>query len=143
MIRDRFMGRPVATALLALMPLVAGCVTHTYVVSGTTPSEDPDHVEWRSHLLTGLIALDGDIDLRERCPQGVAMIEDEVELLNALLWVVTGFIYTPSTVDIYCQAPQEVRVPTAPGEVPVVELPPPDAPPEPEPPADQSSPQTE
>lgn len=118
------MGRLVAIALLLVAPLAAGCVTHTYVVSGTTPTDHPDDVEWRSHLLAGLISLDGDIDLREACPQGVALIEDQVEFLNGLLWLVTGFIYTPSTVDIYCQAPQPAAA-EPPGEVPVVELPPP------------------
>ncbi len=114
--------RRVAAALLLVAPLAAGCYQHTYVVSGTVPEPEASYREWRHHLLGGLVHLSDDVDLRAACPQGVARVDNAIEVADVLFTVLTGFIYAPTTTEVYCQLPPPAPAPGQTG-VPVVEQP--------------------
>ena len=102
-----------AVALAVAAGLCGGCYQHTYVVSGTTPEESPSLREWRHHLFNGLIDLSDDVDLRAACPQGVARIENGMTWYNAIFYLLSATIYTPTVAEIYCQEPAEVSAPAA------------------------------
>jgi hypothetical protein len=112
--------------------LLGGCFHSDYYVSGTTPVEEAQS-EWRHRLLLGLIDLDPDTDLRAVCPQGVSHIEEEMEVGNVILFFITLGIYSPSTIDIWCQQPPPpVQVaPPPPPAAPVAPVTPPSVTPPP------------
>lgn len=82
---------------------LASCFSHRVVVSGTTAAEEAEYDRWHHHFLGGMIDANGEIELREVCPAGVAAVEDVHEPLNVLVAFLTAFIYSPTTVRVYCQ----------------------------------------
>jgi len=79
---------------------LSGCFRHTYYVAGTTPATV--HEQWLDHGLWGLVTFSDPLELRARCPAGVARIVDQVEVHQALIGLVTLGIYTPSTSYVHC-----------------------------------------
>lgn len=96
-------------AALLSMVLLSGCFQHVYTVAGTTPEPEPAYDSWHGHILFGLVDVSDPVDLRAACPVGVAKVEDQIGVLNLLVSVVTVFIYTPSTISVYCQVPGPPR----------------------------------
>jgi hypothetical protein len=86
---------------------LSACYRHEYAVSGTVPRATPTYSEWQHHLLSGLVDLSSEIELRDHCPEGVSRIVDSIEPLNVLVYFLTATIYSPSTVEIYCRALDE------------------------------------
>lgn len=66
------------------------------------PHGDIVHDEWDHHWLGGLIDPDQELVLREICPSGKATIHEEVSFLNGLVALLTGEIYSPTTVTVRC-----------------------------------------
>lgn len=77
-------------------------------MSGTVPRPTPSYSEWQHHLLSGLVDLSSEIELRDHCPEGVSRIVDSIEPLNVLVYFLTATIYSPSTVEIYCRELDEL-----------------------------------
>ena len=84
--------------------LAAGCFSHEYVARGTVASTTPAYDSWHHHFLFALINASGEVDLDRVCPGGVARIENEMSFLNGLTTVITGALYQPTTVRVYCSA---------------------------------------
>ena len=45
------------------------------------------------------------VETASRCPNGVAKVETQVSFLNALVALITSFIYTPMTIVVTCAGP--------------------------------------
>lgn len=90
--------------LLALVTFGAGCMKHVYRVgTGASESGTPRYSQWHHHFIFGLINPSGEVDVKSVCPSGNATIVNYVSFLNGLLsYLLTGWIWTPTTVDIYC-----------------------------------------
>lgn len=95
--RRSFVGLGLVAALSGF-----GCFRQVYVASGTLRTEEPNHSHWENHLLWGLINASGDADLRALCPGGVSQIYSRFNVINWLVSVVTAGIWTPFSVDIWC-----------------------------------------
>ncbi len=88
-----------------VLVLASGCYRHIYQVPGAIPAGFPAYSRWHHHLIFGLVNLSGDVDLPAVCPNGIARITDEHTFLNWLVSaLIGGFIYTPTTVEIWCAA---------------------------------------
>lgn len=94
------------------------------VVSGTTP-DSLRASEWRSYFLLGLIAVEDEVDLRDRCPAGIHSIHSTITLPQWLVTVASFGIYTPSELEVRCATPRletvddvatDREAPSAPGE---------------------------
>jgi len=86
-----------------LTATLSGCYRHDFAVSGTMPEPHATHDQWQHHLFNGLINLNDDVDLRAACPQGVSRVENGMSVVNALLYILTVTIYSPTTVEVYCR----------------------------------------
>ena len=99
-----FLGLALMVGWLGALGLFgSGCYAHRAVVSGVEAAAEPSYDRWRHHFLFGLIDPNDEVGLREVCPAGIAVIEHEQAPLNVLVSWVTAFIYTPTTVRVYCQ----------------------------------------
>lgn len=98
--------RKLATAVVvAAMALSAACFRHTLIVPGTAPaSVAPAYSAWHHSFIIGLINASGEVDLKKVCPSGVNRIEDEWSFLNGVVSWLTSYIYTPTTVEVWCAA---------------------------------------
>lgn len=91
-------------ALLACFLVVGpltGCFKHTYTTDAEV-SGSADYNKWQHHLIYGLVNLSGDIKLNQVCPNGVAKINQKTTFVNGLVRQITGAIYGPTTVRIWC-----------------------------------------
>jgi hypothetical protein len=81
---------------------LAGCYHHTYTVGlGGNTSSEAAYSHWHSHWFYGIFG-DKDVHVKEVCPSGNATIKDETSFLNGLVSEITGFIWSSTTVEIYC-----------------------------------------
>ena len=55
-------------------------------------------------MLWGLANLSGTVDAGAVCPNGVARVDTRITFVNGLVTFLTGSIYTPATVRVYCSA---------------------------------------
>lgn len=78
------------------------CHKHSYDVgSGGNVDAEPAKDMWASHWFFGTIG-ETHIDVKEVCPSGNATIKDKRSFLNGLVAGVTGIVWSPSTVTIWC-----------------------------------------
>ncbi len=63
----------------------------------------PNHDRSHHHIIYGLAKLSDEISLDAVCPTGVHRIESEHTVVDPLLAIVTAGIYTPTTVQIWCE----------------------------------------
>jgi len=101
-------------ALLA--PLFAACF-QTTVRSGLPPDSaapgyDP---KWHHGWIGGAVEGSGPHDLAAACPNGWAEVEVETNAFEALLNIVTWFVYSPQDVGVVCAAPTSPEVPPTTG----------------------------
>ncbi len=92
----------VLVAVLLGTLVLPGCYSHTYRTGARPAQAEADHEAWQHHLIFGLVTLSGDVQLNEICPDGAAVIHNRMTLVNGLVMAVTGSIYTPTTVKIWC-----------------------------------------
>jgi hypothetical protein len=85
-----------------LLVATTGCAEHTFNMGTGAPTAPLVYEEWHHHWLAGLIG-ERTLDLEAECPSGNATIHDEQSFLNGLVSVLTGGIYTPTTVTIRCE----------------------------------------
>ena len=99
-------GRASGLARMMVMGLllagVAGCYQHTFTIGDGAPAAPVVDEEWHHHWLWGLISPDNELRLRDECSSGNATIEAEESFLNGLVAVLTGGIYSPTTVRVRC-----------------------------------------
>lgn len=94
--------RRTSSTLLALSLAGVGCFRQVYIASGTERTYAPTASRWENHLLWGLVNVSGDADLSAICPNGVAQIYSRFNVLNWVVSWITGGIWTPFSVDIWC-----------------------------------------
>jgi hypothetical protein len=107
-----------AICLAALLVCTGGCFKNVYYVSGTTPTLEADHWEWRHYALLGLISFDDHIELRTHCPQGVSRIISQMEIHHAIIASITAGFYTPMAVYVHCRSEGDGAEGTSGAEVP-------------------------
>ncbi len=92
-----------ALAVVAAALFLSGCFQHTFHVNNdAAPEPTPRYVDWNHHVLWGLVDTSGPVNVDAVCPDGVAIIHDEMSVVNSLLAIVTGGIYAPTTTTVYC-----------------------------------------
>jgi hypothetical protein len=103
---------------LALVVLVGTACFHQVVQTGRAAGPTVIDKPWVPGWLWGLVAND-EVDVRQSCPMGVAMVETEQSFVNGLAALVTIGIYTPQHVRITCASSsaslpagtREIRIP--------------------------------
>ena len=96
-----------ATSLIAPILLglsLVGCMNHTYVNPSATPEAEASYSGSYHHIIFGLIDLSKEVNLEQVCPNGVAKIENKQSFVNGLVTCITGNIYSPTSVKVWCSA---------------------------------------
>lgn len=89
--------------MLLAASLLGGCYRHNVIVGGASFPEPVFEDKFHTHLFWGLANIEGtDIAASTLCPTGVSHVETKVSFVNGLLSALTGGIYTPTQVRIYC-----------------------------------------
>lgn len=92
------------SALLVVGALTSGCYRHTYNLSKEDPAPEPAVKQWHNHFLLGVIDADDPVNLDEACPNGVYRVEDQITFVQALVTLVTLYIYAPKQEKVVCQS---------------------------------------
>lgn len=90
--------RPLLLALIAA--IVAGCY-HITVVTGAPPAPTVVDKPWQMSFVYGL-APPPELNVRDRCPNGVAKVETQQSFLNGLVSALSSGIVTPLQATITC-----------------------------------------
>lgn len=88
--------------LIAVTALFAGCYRHNVVISDAAYPEAALDDTFHHQLFWGLANIEGDVDASNVCPNGVARVHTKVAWYQGLISSLTGGIYTPSQVRVYC-----------------------------------------
>jgi len=89
-------------AVLALGLALTGCFSHTITVgSGGNTSGEPSATQSNSFFVAGIFG-EANVDVGATCPDGNATVVVNHTLINRLLQVLTGSLWAPTTVTIYC-----------------------------------------
>ncbi len=87
---------------IAFVGMATGCYKHSFTAgTGGNVNGEAAYSKWHSHWLFGIIG-ETDVKLKEICPSGNATIKDEHSFVNGLIGAVIGFIWYPTTVEVYC-----------------------------------------
>ena len=128
----RSKNRLLLCGLLGALVLTSGCyrVSVTHGRGREVTGRRADYSRWQHHLIAGLVRAGAHVNLDQICPEGVAAVRTDVSFLNNLVAWLTGGIYTPSRLKVWCEtAPRPVQaVPAmAPQPAPQATLGPPTA----------------
>lgn len=83
--------------------LLAGCY-HVTVVTSAAPPGTHVNKEWQNSFVIGLVP-PPELNVKDKCPQGVTKVETERSFLNGLVAAITQSIYTPMHTEVTCSAP--------------------------------------
>ncbi len=100
-----------ATMGLVLALSGTGCYRHFAINAGTVPEPFPRSAQWHHHLLWGIVSLSDTEVLNAICPQGVSQVYTRMTVLNWLLTAVTGGLYSPTRVDVWCAQGSSAALP--------------------------------
>jgi len=96
------MKKVLMVVLLGVALGVTGCHKHSFNVgTGGNTEADAAYSSWESHWFFGIIG-QSEIDVNEICPSGNATIRDKTSFLNGLVAGFVGIIWSPTTVEVYC-----------------------------------------
>jgi hypothetical protein len=91
------------TVLLGLASLIcSGCYRVT-VLTGAPPAPETVDMPWQKSFVYGLVP-PPELNTKEKCPQGFAVVETERSFLNGLVGAVTYSIFTPMHAKVTCAA---------------------------------------
>jgi hypothetical protein len=94
--------RKLALTVVTFVAL-AGCFMNRYAVgTGADINREPDYKQWTGHFIAGLVGGSDQLSINNICPSGNAVIEDVRSFVNMLIGGLTGNIYTPSTISVWC-----------------------------------------
>lgn len=82
--------------------LLAGCY-HVTVVTSAAPGGTHVNKEWQNSFVYGLVP-PPELDVKDRCAQGVSKVETERSFLNGLVSALTWSLYTPMHTEVTCSA---------------------------------------
>ena len=89
-----------AMTVLAAAALLSGCYRATVVTgapAGATVVDKP----WQNSFVYGLVP-PPELNTKEQCPQGFAVVQTERSFLNGLVGSLTYSIYTPMHTKVTC-----------------------------------------
>lgn len=89
-----------ALALTAAGVVLTGC-WHVTVTSGARPSTTVVDQPFQHSFVYGLVP-PAEINVKDRCPNGVAKVETEHSFVNGVVTVLTASLYTPIHVRVTC-----------------------------------------
>ena len=99
-----------AAALAALVLMGSGCY-HARIETGAAPSDVVVRQTMASAWLWGLVKPPL-TNVMSQCPAGVATVETRHSVLNGIVHILTGGIYTPMTIVVTCaKAGEALAVP--------------------------------
>ena len=78
----------------------AGCYRVT-VLTGAPPDAKTVDKPWQNSFVYGLVP-PAELNSKEQCPQGFAVVETERSFLNGLVGAITYSIYTPMHAKVTC-----------------------------------------
>jgi len=95
---------PKFTGVLALTLLIAltGCFRTNVVYNDAAGSGRADIRKYRHSMIGGFVNLSGALNVGSKCPNGVARVATRVNWLTFVAGTLTGGIYTPSRVRVWC-----------------------------------------
>ena len=89
------------TVLLGVATLMgSGCYRVT-VVTGAPPAPQIVDNPWQKSFVYGLVP-PPEMNTKEQCPQGFAIVETERSFLNGLVGAITYSIFTPMHAKVTC-----------------------------------------
>jgi hypothetical protein len=102
----------ISLAAMVLALILTACLQHTYDIGTGAPEGEIVYRNWHHHWLFGLIRpeLQKQLDLEKFCPSGNATIHQEQSFVNGLINILIGVIYSPTTVEIRCDAGETARI---------------------------------
>jgi Bor protein len=89
------------SVLLGLAALVCSACYRVTVVTGAQPSTQTVDRPWQKSFVYGLVP-PPEIDAKQQCAQGFAVVETERSFLNGLVSVLTYSIFTPMHAKVTC-----------------------------------------
>ena len=97
------MRGPLVVSLVCALA-VGGCYRVT-VITGAPPADAPEVVDhpWQKSFVYGLVP-PPEIETKEQCPQGFAVVMTERSFLNGLVGALTYSIFTPMHAKVTCAA---------------------------------------
>lgn len=99
-----FVTKIVFAGLLASLLAASGCFRHTFDNPSYPMEPVPSYAKWHHHFIFGVVSVSPDLNLQAVCPGGVARIENQIGPIGWVITFVTGGIWTPTTVIIWCAA---------------------------------------
>ena len=88
------------SAAAALVILCSGCY-HVTVITGAPTGPTTVDKPWQNSFVIGLVP-PPEVNTKDQCPQGVAIVETERTFVNGLVAALTQNIYTPLRVLVTC-----------------------------------------
>jgi hypothetical protein len=92
--------RPQMSFLAAVALLCSGCYRLT-VITGAPPATQVVDKPWQNSFVYGLVP-PPELNTKEQCPQGFAVVQTERSFLNGLVGAITYSIYTPMHAKVTC-----------------------------------------
>mgnify|MGYP002778166612 CR=1 FL=1 len=86
---------------LALAALGSSACYHATIETGRAAGTTVVSRPWTNTFIFGLVEAQP-IDVRAQCPRGIARVETQLSVVNALASIVTLGLYTPRTVTVTC-----------------------------------------
>src|SRR5689334_17904049 len=91
------------TALLGLTAVLCAACYRVTVVTGAPPAPQTVDKPWQYSFVYGLVP-PPELNTKEQCPQGFAIVETERSFLNSLVGAITYSIFTPMHAKVTCAA---------------------------------------
>jgi hypothetical protein len=99
------------TALLLIAAVsLSGCY-HTKVTTGLTPSGQKIEIPFALSFVYGLVP-PAEVKTAADCPNGVAIVESQISILNGLVAALTFSLVTPMNITVTCAAASTAALPT-------------------------------
>lgn len=89
--------------LLLVVTIAALGTSGCYHATVQAPIDPGQKIErrWAHSFLWGLVP-PAPVETGTSCPNGIARVETQISMLNQLVAVMTGYIYTPMSVQVWC-----------------------------------------
>ena len=100
-------------AAMILFTATGGCY-RTHVILSRSAAQSTSQIDWEDRwyhdVIYGLAEISGPVRLDRVCPSGVAQVQQETSFINGLVQWITGGLYNPQEVTIYCLSGAVARV---------------------------------
>lgn len=90
-------------SLLLLISLTSMGCYHARIETGLTPSMQVIDVPFATSFIYGIVP-PATVETAAKCPNGVAIVETELSIVNSLVGMITFGIFTPMHIKVTCAA---------------------------------------